>query len=68
LANLATGLGFVDDINAAATAYDLAIPVAYFKRFQRVNDFHRLSILIRIRKMKPDNNGPGPALSSIKPT
>jgi hypothetical protein len=67
LAGFATRLGLVDDIGAAATTHDLAVAVAFFQSFQRVNDFHRTSILVQIRKMKPDNSGGRPCLSSIKP-
>jgi hypothetical protein len=67
LTDFATRLHLVDDVNAATATHDLAVAIAVFQSFQRVNDFHRTSILIQIRKMKPDHSGARPWLSSIKP-
>jgi hypothetical protein len=54
LTRFETLLGFVDDINAAFTAHDLAIPVPVLQGTQRISDLHG-QLLLSGRETLPKN-------------
>ncbi len=55
----------VDDIGAAAALDNLAVTVAFFDCFQRVNDLHGSYFRLEFLKLWADHSGSAPGLSRL---